>query len=94
MIIFFFIKLRLSNTKEQVISCLRNDFNTSQALLCITDFIDEVNKSLPVINISSSVIPTSILVIARCYFYVNNILDTLGVNLLSKKVSSLLNVFM
>lgn len=84
----------MTSTKDQIINYLKNDFNTSQALLCLTDFIDEVNKSLSTANVSAFGSPSSISVIAECYFYVTNILETLGIIILSKKVTpSVHNLF-
>lgn len=89
MIYFVSFKLRLAVTKEQVTNHLQNDFNTSNALLSLTDFIDEINKSLAHNNISDSVIPgniTSITSILSCYMYVKTILEIFGIIITTKKV--------
>lgn len=84
---FISFKLRLAVTKEQVITYLQNDFNTSNALLCLTDFIDEINKNLAVSNTSDSVIPSNIATISSCYMYVKRLLEILGVIVTTKKVT-------
>lgn len=82
----FFLKLRLKDTREEVVSLFADDFNTTQVLLAISDLIDELNSSL-----QSSVTATkgtSTTVIQAYNDYIDKTLVMLGVNIICKKVYS------
>ncbi|XP_054724451.1 probable cysteine--tRNA ligase, mitochondrial isoform X2 [Uloborus diversus] len=76
---------KLSSTKEKIISLLANDFNSSQALLCLTDLIDEVNKCLQVSADAKANNVDGLVAVAACMNYVDSILEILGVTVICKK---------
>ncbi|GIY52321.1 hypothetical protein CDAR_207841 [Caerostris darwini] len=74
---------KLRNTEEQVFSFLSDDFNTSQAILCLANLIDVVNENLQSSTVSSSENGTT--AIFACANYIDKMLEILGVNIMSKK---------
>ncbi|XP_055932503.1 probable cysteine--tRNA ligase, mitochondrial isoform X4 [Argiope bruennichi] len=75
---------RLQSTKDQVISLLADDFNTSQAILCLTNLIDSVNESLQSSN-HSFVFKNDVTVLSACASYIDRMLEIFGVNVMCKK---------
>ncbi|XP_015920445.1 probable cysteine--tRNA ligase, mitochondrial isoform X2 [Parasteatoda tepidariorum] len=77
--------LKLEETKEKIVSHLSDDFNTSQALLCLNDLVDVVNKALQSANDSSLSDMQGVTSVAACLNYVEHALDIFGVKIMCKK---------
>ncbi|GFY11053.1 cysteine--tRNA ligase, mitochondrial [Trichonephila clavipes] len=75
---------KLKSTEEQVISLFADDFNTGQALLCLTDLIDVVNENLQS-TVETVTFKDGITAISACSNYIDKTLEVLGIKIICKK---------
>ncbi|CAL1291893.1 unnamed protein product [Larinioides sclopetarius] len=75
---------RLQSTEEQVTSLLADDFNTSQALLCLTNLVDFVNENLQSSN-PSPLFENGVTAVSACASFIDRMLEAFGVNIMCKK---------